>query len=307
MSRDSLSANDSLTPFYPLTLTRAAGDLLFGMRPLKEKWSWVTEKHLSRPWDLVAHNAAAIAFDFDQLAPTLDFSYRPEQVRVLGNHPVFISKTAVLEHCMINTTEGPVFVDDGVTVMDGSMLRGPLYIGANSLVKMGTALYGGTSIGKHCVIGGEIKNSIVHDYTNKAHHGYLGDSILGSWCNLGAGTSWSNIKNTAGDIAVWNLAANVFEKATQKVGVFLGDHVKTAINTSLNSGTVIGPFASVFSTHGLSPKFIPTFSWGGSNQHFYTYEQLIIEINRWMQLKGQFLDEKNTKAIYELYTQTIRP
>ncbi len=307
MSRDTPSANDSLTQFYPLTLTRQAGDLLFGMHPLKEKWSWVTEKQLSKPWDLVAHNAAAIVFDFDQLAPTLDCSYRPEHVRFLGNFPVYISKTAVLEHCTINTTEGPVFVDDGVKVMDGSMLRGPLYIGADSLVKMGTTLYGGTSIGKHCVIGGEVKNCIVHDYTNKAHHGYLGDSILGSWCNLGAGTSCSNIKNTAGDIAVWDMAANVFQKATQKVGVFLGDHVKTAINTSLNSGTVIGPFASVFLAHGLSPKFIPSFSWGGDNKDFYTYEQLIGEIKRWMKLKGQSLDEKNTKAIYELYIQTIIP
>lgn len=168
---------------------------------------------------------------------------------------------------------------------------------------MGTTIYGGTSIGEHCVIGGEIKNSIINSYTNKAHHGYIGDSYIGSWCNLGAGTTCSNVKNTLGDIKVWNINQNKFNLAVNKVGVFMGDHVRTAINTSINSGTVIGPFSTIFEFSTISSKYIPSFAWGGKSTVRYELEKLLSEIEKWMAAKGQSLDSIKKDTIRNLYLQ----
>lgn len=166
---------------------------------------------------------------------------------------------------------------------------------------MGATIYGGTSIGEHCVIGGEIKNSIINSYSNKSHHGYIGDSYIGSWCNLGAGTTCSNVKNTLGEISVWNMKLNVFNTAGNKVGVFMGDYVRTAINTAINSGTVIGPFANIFEFSSISTKYIPPFAWGGKSTERYELEKLFTEMEKWMAAKGQTLDSIKKNSIRVLY------
>ncbi len=154
---------------------------------------------------------------------------------------------------------------------------------------MGATIYGGTSIGPNCIIGGEIKNTIFQGYSNKGHHGYIGDSFIGSWCNLGAGTSCSNFKNTGGMIKSWNIHKGAFEPAGTKCGVLMGDFCRTAINTAINSGTIMGVFANVFDAQTLSPKYIPSFSWGIKGQS-YEQEKILGEMMNWMSLKGKGLN-----------------
>ena len=157
------------------------------------------------------------------------------------------------------------------------------------------------------MVGGEIKNTIFDSFSNKAHHGYIGDSYIGSWCNLGAGTTGSNVKNTAGDIRIWDNAQQQYIKGPKKAGVFMGDHVKTAINTQFNSGTIVSPFVNIYSQSSKpTPKFIPMFSWGIEDDTLYKLDNLLDEINRWMKMKGQQLTELDKKNITSIYKTHVK-
>ncbi|HVG14094.1 MAG TPA: hypothetical protein VM935_04005, partial [Chitinophagaceae bacterium] len=174
-------------------------------------------------------------------------------------------------------------------------------IGSGATVKMGARIYGATTIGPGCIVGGEIKNSIVFGYSNKAHDGYLGDSVVGEWCNFGAGTSCSNIKNTASPVMVWTQNGPV--DAGLKCGVMMGDYSRTAINTSINTGSVIGVCAHVFG-NGLTPKYIPSFSWGSDGIERYVFDKALQDIAAWKSLKKESTTdiEKNIlKHIFDHY------
>jgi hypothetical protein len=177
--------------------------------------------------------------------------------------------------------------------MEGSMIRGPFALGDYGVVKMGSKIYGATSAGPHCTLGGEIKNSVILGYSNKAHDGYLGDSIIGEWCNLGAGTSNSNLKNSGGRVRFWNPLKKAFVEAGQKFGLLLGDYSRSAIQTTFNTGTITGVSCHVFG-NGPAPVYLPSFSWG-FNQERYAFEKAMIHIDRWKKMKGQDLlpEEKN--------------
>jgi hypothetical protein len=169
---------------------------------------------------------------------------------------------------------------------------------------MGATLYAGTNIGNDCTAGGEIKNTILHAYSNKGHHGYLGDSYVGEWCNMGAGTSCSNLKNTAGELKAWQMDTSSFINAGKKAGILMGDHVKTAINSSFNSGSVIGGFSNVFTPDALLPKYIPPFQWGMEQQ--YDLDKLLEEVKRWMKMKGQQPTTAALESIKTYYLKTIQ-
>lgn len=258
-------------------------------------------KKVSHLHDLVNLNSWAIHQDFELLENSSNQSTFPSYIKTIGNNPIYIADNVKLEHCYINTTDGPIYIDENAFIMDGAMLRGPIYIGKNSIVKMGATLYGGTSIGPHCIIAGEVKNSIFIGYTNKAHHGYIGDSYIGAWCNMGAGTSCSNLKNTIGDIKVWDMNLHSFILAGKKAGIYMGDFVRSAINTSFNSGTVIGIGSNVFEFPHLTDKFIPNFSWGGKTSMTYDFDKLMGELSKWMQFKGVTLDDTSVENIRTLY------
>jgi UDP-N-acetylglucosamine diphosphorylase/glucosamine-1-phosphate N-acetyltransferase len=204
-----------------------------------------------------------------------------------------MEKGAVMEHCYVNASEGPVYIGKNAVIMEGSLLRGPLAICENATVKMGTRIYGATTIGPRCVVGGEIKNAVFFGNSNKAHDGYIGDSVIGEWCNLGAGTSNSNVKNNASSVRTWTPNGPV--DAGTKCGALLGDYSKTAINTAINTGTVIGVCANVFG-NGLTPKFIPSFSWGSEGVERYRLDKALVDIDRWKQLKKQVITD-NEKTI----------
>jgi UDP-N-acetylglucosamine diphosphorylase/glucosamine-1-phosphate N-acetyltransferase len=230
-----------------------------------------------------------------------------KEINHSGSHDLLIHETAIIENCFINTSDGPVIIDEHAHVMCGAMLRGPIYIGKHSTVKMGAQLYGGTNIGVGCTVGGEIKNAVFLDYSNKSHHGYIGDSYIGKWCNLGAGTTGSNLKNTAGTVRVWDQSTAQYVDASNKAGVFMGNHVKTAINTSFKSGTVVSPFANIFSTKAsIAPKFIPMFAWGFDSNEYYRLDDLFKDINRWMKLKQQEMAENEKENIVQLYKTYIK-
>jgi UDP-N-acetylglucosamine diphosphorylase / glucose-1-phosphate thymidylyltransferase / UDP-N-acetylgalactosamine diphosphorylase / glucosamine-1-phosphate N-acetyltransferase / galactosamine-1-phosphate N-acetyltransferase len=243
---------------------------------------------INYPWDIFKWNAWAIQQDFDLITRGRKSQKLSSTNKVNGKGRVFLEKGAKMEHCLLNTEDGPVYIGKDALVMEGSMIRGPVAIGENAVVKMGTRLYGATSIGPYCTAGGEIKNSVMFGYSNKAHDGYLGDSVIGEWCNMGAGTSNSNIKNNASDVTVWTPAGPV--NAGIKCGTFMGDYSRTAINTSINTGTVIGTCANLFGT-GLTPKYVPSFSWGSDGLERYELTKAFLDIDNWKRLKHQQLTE----------------
>ncbi|MEE9372057.1 MAG: putative sugar nucleotidyl transferase [Saprospiraceae bacterium] len=190
---------------------------------------------------------------------------------VIGDHSVNIMHRAKMECCILNTEEGPIYIGEGAHIMEGSMLRGPISIGANTVVKMGTRIYNNTSIGPWCKVGGEIKNSVILGYSNKAHDGYMGNSVIGEWCNWGADTNNSNMKNNYTDVKLWEITNEQFRNTGhQFVGLIMGDYSKTGINTMFNTGSVIGVSCNIYGT-GFPRKFIPSFSWGGAHG-FKTYQ-----------------------------------
>ncbi len=262
---------------------------------------------MKSPWDIV-HQNISLMLDDMELVKT-DFSdHRPQEgISFSGQFPLLVHPTANMEQCFVNTTEGPVVIDENATVMQGAMLRGPIYIGKRTVVKMGATLYAGTNVGNDCIVGGEIKNTIFQAFSNKGHHGYLGDSYIGEWCNFGAGSSCSNLKNTASNLKAWSMSEGEFHAVGKKAGILMGDHVKTAINSSFNSGSVIAGFSNVFSQTSLLPKFIPPFQWGVGQDKAYDFEKMLEEIERWMQMKGQKPSEKQIQAIKSLYIQTKLP
>ena len=247
--------------------------------------------------DVVKNNAATIVRDvaIKQInKATLELN---SSSKIIHPYNIFVEEGAILENCILNASEGPIYIAKNSKIMDGAILRGPIFIDEGSIVKMGATIYGGTSIGKKCVVGGEIKNSIINNFSNKAHHGYLGDSIIGKWCNLGAGTSTSNVKNNGSDVMLQ--LANAELNAGNKFGLLMGDYSRSAINTSFNTGTVVGTCCNIF-TEGLTPKYIPNFSWGCKGER-YELPKAFTDIENWKIMKGETLSKEERELLKNLY------
>ncbi|HEY1020944.1 MAG TPA: putative sugar nucleotidyl transferase, partial [Flavisolibacter sp.] len=212
-------------------------------------------KEINYPWNIFGLNAWAIAQDFALLTEGRKSQKISGTNNVSNPGNVFIEKGAVVECSYLNAQEGPIYIGKNAQVMEGAMLRGPLAICDGAVVKMGAKIYGGTTIGPNSIVAGEIKNSVIFGYSNKAHDGYMGDAVIGEWCNWGAGTTNSNMKNNASGVVVWTPGGQV--NVGLKCGVLMGDYCRTAINTSINTGTVVGVCSHVFG-NGLTPKYIPS-------------------------------------------------
>ncbi|NOT51255.1 MAG: glucose-1-phosphate thymidylyltransferase [Chitinophagaceae bacterium] len=250
-------------------------------------------KTINYPWDIFQLNDWAIREDFALLTKKRESQSISKTNRVTKSSQVFTEKGARVEHCIINASTGPVYIGKNAEVMDGCLIRGPFAMGENACLKMGAKVYGATTLGPGSVVGGEIKNSVLFGYSNKAHDGYLGDSVIGEWCNMGAGTTNSNLKNNASDVRVWTPKGEM--SAGVKCGVMMGDYSRTSINTAINTGTVIGVSCNVFG-YGLTPKHIPSFSWGSEGVKRYAFEKAIADIGNWKKLKGQSVTD-NEKSI----------
>ena len=258
-------------------------------------------KEIKLPWNIFQFNAWAIAQDFELITRRRKSNKISATNNIINPSGIFVEEGALVECCYLNASNGPIYIGKNAQVMEGSMLRGPLAICGEAVVKMGTRIYEGTTIGPKCTVGGEIKNSVMFGYSNKGHDGYMGDSVIGEWCNWGAGTSNSNVKNNASSVLVWTPDGQV--NVGLKCGVMMGDYSKTAINTSINTGTVIGASANVFG-NGLTPKYIPSFSWGSDGLQRYELEKALADINNWKLLKGSAVtaSEKHIlKHIFDHY------
>jgi UDP-N-acetylglucosamine diphosphorylase/glucosamine-1-phosphate N-acetyltransferase len=215
------------------------------------------------PWDIFSKNEKAISADF-KMAVKGQKSQKPDDSNtIIGKGNLFIHKEAKVFGATLNTTYGPIYIGKHAEVMEGSMIRGPFALCDHSTVKMGAKIYGATTIGPHCKVGGELNNVVIFGYSNKAHDGFLGNSVIGEWCNLGADTNSSNLKNTYDEVRVWNYPNNKFiPTGLQFCGLIMGDHSKCGINTMFNTGTVVGVSANIFGA-GFQRNFIPSFAWGG--------------------------------------------
>ena len=258
-----------------------------------------TIRQLNYPWQIFQYNDWAIRKDFEMICTgRLSQPISPTN-RVMGSENIFIEQGAIVEQCILNASTGPIYIGKNAEIMEGCMVRGPFALCEGAVLKMGTKVYGATTIGPYCVAAGEIKNSVLFDHSNKAHDGYLGDSVIGSWCNLGAGTTNSNLKNTAGEVKVWLNAINDYVSVGNKCGLLMGDYSRSAINTSFNTGSVVGVCCHIFG-YDFTPKIVSSFTWGKER---YILEKVFVDINNWKKLKGSKLTEQETEILKQLYSQ----
>jgi UDP-N-acetylglucosamine diphosphorylase / glucose-1-phosphate thymidylyltransferase / UDP-N-acetylgalactosamine diphosphorylase / glucosamine-1-phosphate N-acetyltransferase / galactosamine-1-phosphate N-acetyltransferase len=259
---------------------------------------------LQYPFQITELNAQLLEEDIQSLLRTETSKGLSTTNYITNLNGIFMEEGATAEHAYINASTGPVYIGRNVLIMEGSMIRGPVALLEGTVVKMGAKIYGAVTTGKKCTVGGEIKNAVFFDYSNKAHDGYLGDAVIGAWCNLGAGTSASNVKNTAGEVKVWNPKLHQWINAGNKCGVMMGDYSRTAINTSLNTGTVTGVCCNIFS-NGFPPKYIPDFTWNILDNERYVFSKAIDTIANWKQMKQQTLVEREKEILQYIYNSQL--
>jgi UDP-N-acetylglucosamine diphosphorylase/glucosamine-1-phosphate N-acetyltransferase len=219
---------------------------------------------IEHTWDIFKLNGEAIKRDFKLLTKEKESQPIPEMTVAFNKNQIFIEEGAVLPLCSLNATDGPIYIGKNSEIMEGSVIRGPFALCENATVKMSTKIYGATTIGPYSKVGGEVNNCVIFGYSNKGHDGFLGNSVLGEWCNLGADTNNSNLKNNYAEVRLWDYETEGFAKTgLQFCGLMMGDHSKCGINTMFNTGTVVGVSANIFGS-GFPRNFIPSFSWGGS-------------------------------------------
>ena len=253
VSEDKLDSFDASLPDYSEKIV-FDGDLL----------------RIEKSYDIFQLNDQALRDDFELLTAGRKSQPLSKTVNVVGEENIFLEEGAKVEFATLNANEGPIYIGKDAEIMEGSLVRGPLAMCEHSALKMGAKVYGATSLGPHCKSGGELSNVVFLGYANKAHDGFLGNAVIGEWCNIGADTNNSNLKNNYSEVKLWNYKSNRFDKTgLQFCGTIMGDHSKCGINTMLNTGTVIGVSANVYGA-GFPRNFIPSFSMGG-NHGFQEY------------------------------------
>ena len=226
---------------------------------------------IEHTWDIFSKNAEAISDDFNFITKNRKSQPIPLNVNTINPEHIFIEKGAKVNFATLNASSGPIYIGRDAEIMEGSLVRGPFALCHNSVLKLGAKIYWPTTIGPHSKVGGEVNNSVVFGYSNKGHDGFLGNSVLGEWCNLGADTNNSNLKNNYAEVRLWDYTSEGFAKTgLQFCGLMMGDHSKCGINTMFNTGTVIGVSSNIFGS-GFPRNFVPSFSWGG-NKGFVTYK-----------------------------------
>lgn len=225
---------------------------------------------IAHTWDIFSKNAQAIQADFELLTKDKVSQPIPEGVQCLNRAQIFIEEGAEVLFSSLNATDGPIYIGENAKVMEGVAVRGPFALCEHATLKMGAKIYGATTIGPHSKVGGEVNNSVIFGFSNKGHDGFLGNSVLGEWCNIGADSNNSNLKNNYAEVRLWSYETENFAKTgLQFCGLMMGDHSKCGINTMFNTGTVVGVSSNIFGG-GFPRNFIPSYSWGGS-AGFTTY------------------------------------
>lgn len=261
-------------------------------------------KHI---WDLFRYNKTAIQLDFVALTKDRKSALISDTNTIINKHQIFLEAGAKVECSVLNATDGPIYIGKNAEVMEGCLIRGAFSLGDNATLKMGAKIYGPTTIGPYAKFGGEVKNSVVLGYSNKAHDGYLGNSVIGEWCNLGANTNNSNMKNNYSTVKVWNYEAAAYvNSGEQFCGLVMGDHTKCGINTMLNTGTVTGIFGNIFGA-GFPPKFIPSFTWGGvEKMDTYQLDKALKVAEKVYRRRNMSFDSTEQNIIKAIFEQTQR-
>ncbi|MGA7161400.1 MAG: GlmU family protein [Bacteroidota bacterium] len=263
----------------------------------------VDVKMISYPWELVNNNGAQLLVDWKVMSKGVKgkkvLGKLSPGVYCINKKNIFIGNGSVVKPgVVIDASEGPVYIGNNVTVLPQSTIIGPVYIGDGSMIKVGAKIYEDTTIGPMCKVGGEVEASIIHGYSNKQHDGFLGHSYVGKWVNLGAGTTNSDLKNNYSHVKVY-VNGEMVDSGSQFVGAIIGDHTKTAINSVINTGTVIGVASNIFGA-GVSPKFVPSFSWGTSGQSFTTYDiGRAVEVARHVMARRKITLSEPEKALFK--------
>ena len=255
-------------------------------------------------WDLFTMNDAVIRHQFQLLTQGRKSATISGTNKLIAPHNIFAEEGVTVECAIINASTGPVYLGKKSEIMEGTMIRGPFALGDHATVKMGAKIYGATTVGPHCKVGGEISNSVFFGYSNKAHDGFIGNSVIGEWCNLGADTNNSNLKNVYSGVQLFSYETNsLVPTGLTFCGLFMGDHSKSAINTMFNTGTVVGVSANIFGA-GFPPKYIPSFSWGGFDQtQVFRFEKAVDLAKEVFKRRGMEFDaveELILKAVFDL-------
>jgi len=262
---------------------------------------------IEHTWDIFSKNGEAIQEDFELLTKGRKSQPIPKSVYCKNEKNIFVEEGAIIETSVLNASKGPIYIGENAEIMEGNMIRGPFALCENAVVKMASKIYGPTTIGPYSTVGGEVNNSVIFGYSNKGHDGFLGNSVLGEWCNLGADTNNSNLKNNYAEVRLWDYQTEGFAKTgLQFCGLMMGDHSKCGINTMFNTGTVVGVSANIFGS-GFPRNFIPSFSWGG-HKGFTTYlTKKAFEVAKIVMLRRNIeFTEQDTAILEHVFEETKR-
>lgn len=264
---------------------------------------------LNNTWDIFSLNGPALQDDFDLLTSGRKSQPIPENVQYVNKEAIFIEEGAEVSFSILNASTGPIYIGKDALIMEGSIVRGPFAMCENAVLKIGAKIYGPTTLGPYCKIGGEVNNSVLFGYSSKGHEGFLGNSVLGEWCNLGADTNTSNLKNNYAEVKLWSYETGRFAKTGLKFcGLMMGDHSKCGINTMFNTGTVVGVSANIYGS-GYPRNFVPSFSWGGASG-FTTFQmrkvtEVVKAVMKRRNLSLSVEDQNILEAVFE-QTQEYR-
>ncbi len=265
-------------------------------------------RQIQYPWDLFSLNGYELHSDFKLITKGRDSQPLSDTNTVIGDPGlIFLEEGAIVEAAVLNTNKGPIYVGTNAEIMEGCHVRNGLALCEGAKLKMGARVYGPTTIGPYSKVGGEVSNIVLTGYSNKGHDGFLGNAVLGEWCNLGADTNASNLKNNYSEVRVWSyLQESFIRTGLQFCGLIMGDHSKCGINTMFNTGTVVGVFANVFGS-GFPRNFIPSFSWGGASG-FSTYQadKAFETAIRTMARRKKLFNEADRQILQNIFTQTAR-
>ncbi len=307
-----VSVIQSLEPEMALTHNdlvlayRSAKDIsLSDVTSLKQKSYQKPLIRIQNTWDIFSKNGEALQQDFDLLTKGRKSAPISKTNRLISPENIFLEEGAKVECSILNASKGPIYLGKDSEVMEGNMIRGGFALCEGAVVKMGAKIYGPTTVGPNGKVCGEISNSVIFGNSSKGHDGYLGNSVLGEWCNIGADSNNSNLKNNYAKVRLWNYATESFEQTgLQFCGLMMGDHSKTAINTMFNTGTVIGVNCNIY-TPGFPRNFVPSFSWGGASG-FTTYAtaKAFEAAEVMMARRGRIFDEKEASILEHVFELT---
>lgn len=262
---------------------------------------------ITNPWDVFVFNDKALRDDFKLLTEGRKSAPLSDTNRVVGEENIFVEEGAEVEFSILNAKEGPIYIGKDAQIMEGSVVRGPLAMCEHSVLKMSSKIYGATTLGPYVKVGGEVSNVVIFGYSNKAHDGFIGNSVIGEWCNIGADTNASNLKNTYEEVRVWSIEKNTFVPTGQTFfGTIMGDHSKCGINTMFNTGTIVGVSSNIYG-HGYQRNYIPSFAWGGiMGLKSYDIDKAIEVAEKMYQRRNIVMSDEDKSILKNVYTQTLK-